>query len=59
MHAASVDIHVPAEALPLVCAPLFSKVHRRNIDFVNELERQFQRRGQVFPGLFIDPKVVY
>ena len=34
-------------------------MHRLNIAFVNELERRFQRRRQVNPGLFIDPKVVY
>ena len=29
------------------------------IVFVNELERQFQRREQLTPGLFIDPKFVH
>ena len=38
---------------------MFSKVYKLNIPFGNELERQFQRMGQVFLGLFIDPKVVY
>ena len=39
--------------------PLFNKAHRLNVAFVNELERQIQRRGQVIMGLFINPKVVY
>ena len=34
-------------------------MHTLNIAFVNELGRQFQRKGQIIPGLLIDPKVVY
>ena len=34
-------------------------MHILNIAFVNEQERRFRRRGQVIPGLFIDPKMVY
>ena len=34
-------------------------MHILDIAFVNEQERRFRRRGQVIPGLFIDPKMVY